>query len=231
MNVPQKTIWVIVTLLLLSFAYASDGGVVDENVTWIADAFQQPNFADIQEVNITIYYPNQTIFQANKTMVNFGNGKYRYEMLPNQTGNWYAYVEFYNTTSKIGTASQSMEIREADFMSGTEGIIAFNIFTFLIGYGIFIAIVLYILSRFNEEKAKEVIIYKIIVYGFIFFTTIMIPKSILDGWVSPNTTASVFFFAVTWLVRVVSGVLIINIIWRVLAGFEIITKTIEALRR
>ena len=234
MNVRRICLWVFLVIVMAITVSASDGGIVNTNISWFADIYSGAGFYDADHANITIYCPNTSTYISEAPMSEFQAGRFNYTFTPNVTGNWYAYVEFYNTTAKVATASQSMEIREEDFMTSDLGLAFINI----IGLALFMGVTIFIsfvwLKDKNDDKDKTYISHKfmrIITGFFLVFMLILIPRAILDATGSGGgNTQITFFTGTTWYIYVFMTYWIVYITIYIFRQWEILPKFLTALR-
>jgi len=150
------------------------------------------------------------------TLIN--NNIYKFNFT-NDIGN-YTLILCDNTTKNI-------EVVVEDNMIG-ESIAGIGL---IIGYLSFVGILLFLFTKLNDEKMPEFVIYKFFIIGFILFTSIFIPKAILDMWTLEGNTAVMFFNSVIWFMRVITGIIFINIVWRLFRSYEVISKVVDGLRK
>ena len=109
--------WIIcLILVLLSFpiVWAADGCVVATNCTWWAAVTNNTDFYNADEANITIYYPDETVYIENASMEKTDTGRFRYISNSNTTGNYMAYVQYFGSGVLLATAFESKELRDVN---------------------------------------------------------------------------------------------------------------------
>ena len=101
---------IVFILLILPFVFAEDVAIVNQNTVVWCDITNNFVFFPVDQANITIKTPEGNIFINNQNTNFIDNGIYNYNFTPNVSGNWYMYCSFYNTTSLIAQASQSVYV-------------------------------------------------------------------------------------------------------------------------
>jgi len=125
--------FLILLVMLAPFVVADDWGYVGENYVLWADIIEQPNFFNAAAANVTVYDSDGNTVITNAGMANVDVGRFSYNFTPELSGVWYAYVDFYNGSQKIGIASQSFFIDER--------VITMDMFTLLVIFCIGIALI------------------------------------------------------------------------------------------
>ena len=106
-----KNIIVLFFVILIFASPVYSQGVVNETYEVYAAITQSGIFYNADSANVSIYYPNSTIFISNQPMTNFGIGRFIYNFTPEVVGNWFATATFYNTTGGIvGQSSEDIYI-------------------------------------------------------------------------------------------------------------------------
>ena len=163
-------------LLLSSFGYAQTATVGKDFVLW-ADIKTSTDFYSADSANITLIQPNGSTFISNEAMQNVATGQFRFNFTPSQTGTWYSYVKFYNSSQDIiAVASDSFTVQNNNFgglslnMAGFEGIIL------LIAITIVLAILLFFAFRLEGE---HYVLHLLIIFMSVAML-LLIPKVALD---------------------------------------------------
>lgn len=102
--------YILLLLMLLPAAYASDWCNVNSTCELWADSFSGASYYDAAEANITIRTPAGVATYA--AMNKIDTGLFQIAFTPTATGNWYAVVQYFNTTQQVAIASQSFAIRD-----------------------------------------------------------------------------------------------------------------------
>jgi hypothetical protein len=104
-------LYFIICLLFISSVFATDAGLVNQETTvWCSiQEFGLPISALYAE--ISIYTPNSTLIVYDNATF-FDIGIYTYSFTPNVTGNHILLCNFYNSTSLIGQATESVIIKK-----------------------------------------------------------------------------------------------------------------------
>jgi hypothetical protein len=110
LNVQKAILWICLFIITATAVTATDGCVQFENCTWYGTITTGGVFYNANHANITIYYPNGSLFVDNATMDKIDTGRYSYTTKLNETGNWLGFIEFHNTTSTITTGSEGKHV-------------------------------------------------------------------------------------------------------------------------
>lgn len=103
----------LVLLLTLGLAFGSDVPILGEDYTLWADITKEGFFFPATNATITLINPNNTIIVNDEQMINYSAGIFTYVYSFNQVGEWFGYVQFYNDTTVVAIASQSLIVRES----------------------------------------------------------------------------------------------------------------------
>ena len=111
----NRIIYIVGFVFLLSlFAVSADERIpLNQEYTLWADIISNGVFFNVDDARLTLIDPNQTIHLNNQSMIKYSDGIYYYNYSFNITGNWFGFVEFYNTTDKIAIASQTLTVSES----------------------------------------------------------------------------------------------------------------------
>ncbi len=111
-------IWILTIILLSTIVLASDGGVVDDNVTLRASlSVNNILFNDSIEANITIKNEINIVLINNQPMTPNGTGLWFFilnDSFTNTTGNYLQVVDYFNSSGIIAQGTESFEIRESE---------------------------------------------------------------------------------------------------------------------
>ena len=132
-------------MILVVAAPVYSQGFVNETYEVYAVITQSGQYYPADSANITIYYPNNTIFINNQVMTNFGIGKFIYNFTPEVVGNCFASAAFINSTGGIiGQSSEDIYISDLDPLTEEQLNMTFSIWIiFFIGLSL-IAIAKYV---------------------------------------------------------------------------------------
>jgi hypothetical protein len=113
-------LFIVVTLLCFTSIFADSVGDVaylNQNTTVWADYLNGTSYGtNVSEVNITIYYPNGSVYINNQTMAQLYTGAWYYSFIPVVKGNLYIVARYYNSSVLVGTQSQSLSVIEVDML-------------------------------------------------------------------------------------------------------------------
>jgi len=178
-------LWLLMVFVFVSVAIASDGGIAGENTTFWCDITTQPDFYNANETNISIMYPNGSMFVEDGQTIKRDTGIYTFNViLDNITGGYLYYCEFYNSTKvKVATATGEKDVVDKPF--GDDDVIPLA----LIAGAAFIAIIFIFASMSikNEAIPKRRAMEKGLLYvtGIAFTTVIFfLMKVFIDNTAS-----------------------------------------------
>jgi len=136
----KKQLLLLLVMILVVAAPVYSQGYVNETYEVYAVITQSGQYYPADSANITIYYPNNTIFINNQVMTNFGIGKFIYNFTPNVIGNWFATAAFYNSTGGIiGQSSEDIYISDLDPLTEEQLNMTFEIWIiFFIGLALLV---------------------------------------------------------------------------------------------
>jgi len=188
MNVQKTILWICLFIIAATTVAAADGCITGNNCTWWLYTTSGTGYYDSDHANITIYHPNGTVQSANTSMSKVSEGIFRYDSIPNTTGNYMGCMEAYNTTSRIGIVCESKESRE-DIMSST----AFAGLTGIIALSIFIFSLLYFAFKLEKENGLLQILLLFIVNAmFVLIGWITISIGVVGATIFYNSTLFLF---------------------------------------
>jgi len=78
---------------------------------------QNVDFVEGATANVTILYPNGTVFIDNDGMDYYGNGTFKYNVTHNISGNYIARTKYYNDSGIITVSSQSLTVIENEILT------------------------------------------------------------------------------------------------------------------
>jgi hypothetical protein len=110
----NKLLLIGLVLLLIPLGFATDFAQVDKNFTIWADVTKDGVFFPATNATITVIDPTNTIRLNDVEMDNYATGIFNLVYVFDQVGEWFGYVKFYNDTSMVAIASQSIIVREAE---------------------------------------------------------------------------------------------------------------------
>jgi hypothetical protein len=109
--------------LLLCTTVVASGGIAGEETTFWCEYINNSYFYDAGHANITIYYPNGSIWVQNESATKIDDGRYIYQKnTTNETGNYYYYCDFYYNGSVVAISSEQTEIKTSTVESVEEGL-------------------------------------------------------------------------------------------------------------
>jgi hypothetical protein len=131
-------------LLLLPLSFATEFGTINEPYTIWADITTGTQYYDAHNATLRIIDPvfNNTV--TGQLMTEYEIGKFIYTFTPNQTGEYYISIQFYNTTDVISLVSSTLVVQE------NQNTRTMNI-AIIIG---FISLILYVLYLSNDLMKK-----------------------------------------------------------------------------
>jgi len=103
-------------ILLCSFASAEDYCYSYEDCTYWA-TLADVNFVEGASANVTVLFPNGSVFLNNAIMSSEGNGTFKYNVTHNETGNYLARTTFYNSSGIIAVSSQSLSVLDNEILT------------------------------------------------------------------------------------------------------------------
>jgi len=188
MNVQKTILWICLFIVTATAVMAADGCITGTNCTWWLYTTSGGDFYNADHANVTIYHPNGTLQSANTSMSKVSDGIYRYDSIPNTTGNYMGCMEAYNTTSRIGIVCESKEARE-NIMGGNEfigliGIIALSIFIFALLYFAF--------KLEKENGLLQILLLFIVNAMFVLIGSITISIGVVGAVIFYNATLFLF---------------------------------------
>jgi len=104
-------LWMVTFLFIISGVMAADGCTSGQECTWYAYITYQPDFYNVSTINITIENASGDYIINNQAMTKLDTGKYSYDTILNDSGNYLGCAEYYNSTGKIYTNCESKEVR------------------------------------------------------------------------------------------------------------------------
>lgn len=107
--------WLILCILLLLVAPAVMADTIyaqaGKSTKLYADISTGQAWYSVNQVNVTVYAPNQSVLIDNRAMTLLAQGRYYYNYTFNVTGEYYVNVAYYNTTAQIAVASNLLEVQ------------------------------------------------------------------------------------------------------------------------
>lgn len=91
-------------------------------------------YGSANQVNVSVYAPNQTLIINNKQMTQLATGRYYYNFTFNATGEYYVNVAYFNTTSTIAVASNLLEVQRGPGTMELAVIVGLLAFTTFLAY-------------------------------------------------------------------------------------------------
>jgi hypothetical protein len=94
-----------------------DVAYVNQNTTVWADYLNSTTYGSpVTQVNVTIYYPNSSVYVANQTMTQLFTGAWYYSFVPPIEGNFYISAKYYNGITPVGIQTQTLSVIEVDML-------------------------------------------------------------------------------------------------------------------
>lgn len=114
----KKSILIVTFMffLLISLVAAEDYCYSYEDCSYWA-TLKDVNFVEGQNANVTILFPNGTVFVNDQVMEYIGNGTFKYNVTHNVTGNYLARTTFYNSSGIIAVSSQSLSVLDNEILT------------------------------------------------------------------------------------------------------------------
>ena len=168
---------ILTILLVVPVSFGLELVPLNQEYTLWADVTANGEFYDAFYAQITLIDPNQTTQISNQNMTKLSTGVFYYNYTFDTKGEWFGFVEFYNTTdNRVAIASQTLIVRDSieDFLMIPIEILIILITGFLTfmawyikNYGLFIGIGLfYIIIPFIVDLT---VISIPTAFGYIFF--------------------------------------------------------------
>ncbi len=177
--------------------------------------------------NITIRYPNNTIHINHSEMFSYDTGQFSFNHTTENITGVYG-VDVLCEKVIDGTKARGgfvYQIKDFEEETGLTSV------AFVLGLGLFIGIILYVVMNLDDKKHPELVFLKILTMFFVIFLTILIPKLALDILGPQSQTALAFFKATTWFIRAFVTFWFLFFIYKLFSKFEIITKVIDRFRQ
>jgi len=137
-------IFFLIFFTTIPIAFSNDYGIINEETTVWCELLKEGLPKSAEYAEIKLYNPSGFLsLQDNSSL--FATGIYYYQYTFNESGNWLMQCDFYNETSLIGVASQSVIIKNGGVidMETLSLFLIFAIGSILIFMGKFIGNYLY----------------------------------------------------------------------------------------
>jgi len=107
-----KKILLVLLLLCLPLALATEFATVNDSYTLWADVITGTSFYDATNATLTVTNPDLNIIYNNVNMSKVDIGTFIYTFTPNITGEYYLQVEFYNATGVVSIATGTLVVQD-----------------------------------------------------------------------------------------------------------------------
>jgi len=188
-------LWQIILLTLIFIvptSYAATNCNLNENCTVYATITESGGFVTLDYVNITIIASDDSILVNNQNMQEIGSSNiFKYTFVPTEKDQLIAYAEFYNSTGKVATVPESIEVLSIKSSGGLPSMLgsAAGLIQ-MIGLGIIIGLLLYFSFKMEQHPILQLLLFFSCFALLLFIPKVMIDNNDYCSLAPTNTTES-----------------------------------------